>query len=404
MSDSSDTRSDFLYVTLVVRNAQRRRALAAVIAETSHTVVREFGDEPTDGNPARFARLGSDIAIVDLDDDIDRAVLAIESICGLNPAMTVLACSGKSDLAVMRRAMQAGARDFLTEPLVPERVREAFARIYCRRAWQEKAPGKLLVFAAGKGGVGVTSLAANFSVALTKESGARVVVVDMDLQMGDVALGLGLTASCSVADALRNPTRLDGDFLKTLLIRHSSGLAVLSSPEEYTFGTFPGDEAASKLFQLLREEFDYVVVDSGSCHNRAQQELFETADKLYLVTELTFPALRNAHRLISCLSAKGCDGNLEVVLNRHDWKRSDIGEEHVGKALGRSVKWRIPNGHEALQMAWDSGIPMAVKNSPVMAELVQMARAACGKSLIAGKARRMFGLFDRKARVQLAGI
>ncbi len=278
MPDSSDARSDFLFVALIVPNADRRRTLAAAIAGTPHTMVREFGDDSMGGNPARFARLGCDVAIVDLDCDIDQAVLAIESICGLNPSTTVMAWSGKTDLAVVRRAMQAGARDFLTDPLVPERIREAFARISSRRTWQEKGSGKLLVFGSGKGGVGVTSLAANFSIALAKESGARVVVVDMDLQMGDIALGLGLTTSSSVADALRNPTRLDRDFLKTLLVHHSSGLAVLGSSGEYAWG--PGDETASKLFQLLREEFDYVVVDSGSCHNRAQQELFETADKL----------------------------------------------------------------------------------------------------------------------------
>lgn len=403
MPDARDTRSDSLLVALIVPNAERRRTLAKAIAEVPHTMVREFGDDPLDGKSGRFAQLGCNVAIVDLDSDTDRAVLAIESICGLNPATTVMAWSGNTDMAVVRRAMQAGARDFLTEPLVPERVREAFARISTRRTWQEKGSGKLLVFGSGKGGVGVTSLAANFSVALAKESGARVVVVDMDLQMGDIALGLGLTTSCSVADALRNPTRLDSDFLKTLLVRHRSGLAVLGSPEEYTFGTFPGDEAATRLFQLLREEFDYVVVDSGSCHDRAQQELFETADKLYLITELTFPALLNTHRLISSLSVKGCDRNLDVVLNRYDWKRSDIGEEHVSKALGRSVKWRIPDVRDAMQRAWDSGVPLATTHSPLATEVIQMARAACGKPLTTGKTGRVFGLFERKVRMELAG-
>ncbi len=88
----------------------------------------------------------------------------------------------------------------------------------------------------------------------------------------------------------------------------------------------------------------------------------------------------------------------------HDWKRSDLGEEHVTKALGCSVKWRIPNVQEALQRAWDGGIPLALTNSPLTTALVQMARAACGKALPPAKTGRLFGLFERKVRMELAGF
>ena len=151
--------------------------------------------------------------------------------------------------------------------------------------------------------MGATTLAANFAVALTKESGARVVVVDMDFQLGEIALGLGMTATFSIVDALNNVERLDWDFLSTLLIRHRSGLAVLAAPEEYSFFQLSGHDGATRLFRILREQFDYVVVDAGTCHGHLQETVFEMADKLYLVADLTLPALRNAHRLISYLSA-----------------------------------------------------------------------------------------------------
>jgi Flp pilus assembly CpaE family ATPase len=95
-----------------------------------------------------------------------------------------------------------------------------------------------------KGGVGVTTIALNFALALTKESGAKVVVVDMDFQLGEIAPGLGMTATFSVVDALANAARLDREFLATLLIRHSSGLAVLGSPESTTSFTWPTTKAS----------------------------------------------------------------------------------------------------------------------------------------------------------------
>jgi pilus assembly protein CpaE len=159
-------------------------------------------------DPSEFARLGCEVAIVDVDQDIEQAVHVIEGICTRSASTTVMACSAKKELALVRRAMQAGARDFLPEPVLLETMKDALARISFRRIFQEQTPGKVLVFTSSKAGVGVTSLAANFAIALTRESASRVVVVDLDLHGGDIALGLGLTASCSVADAHSNPTRL----------------------------------------------------------------------------------------------------------------------------------------------------------------------------------------------------
>ena len=195
MPENHDSRSDFLFVTLIVPDTRRRRELAAAIAGASHAIAREF-DQPMQGDLSKFARLGCDIAIVDLDDDIDQAVRVIESICGHNPSTTVMAYSATTDLALVRRAMQAGARDFLTEPLHPELACGRRSPASLRAVpGSKKASGKLLVLAPCKASsVGVTSVATNFAIALTKESGARVVVVDLDLRMGRYG-------ACSRSDA-----------------------------------------------------------------------------------------------------------------------------------------------------------------------------------------------------------
>ena len=386
MIETPDTaRSNALSVALLVPDAKRRGALAAVIAGSHSTVVREFPELPLRGAPRELLRLHSDVVVVDLDNDIERAIEVIEEICGRSSSVTVMAYSGRNDANLLRRSMQAGAREFLIDPLLTETVAEALMRALARRPQQKKAAGKMFVFVPTKGGVGATTLASNFAMALNRESGARVVVVDMDFQLGEVALGLGVTPAFSVVDALKNPDRLDWDFLSTLLIRHSSGLAVLAAPEEYSFFQLTAHEGATRLFGILREEFDYVVVDAGNCHGHLQQALFEAADKLYLVTELTLPALRNGRRLISWLSANGGYRGLEVVMNRFNSRQGDIDEYSAAKALGRPVNWRIPNGYAAARSAQDNGVPLALESSPITKVVVQMARAACGKPVSIGK-------------------
>jgi pilus assembly protein CpaE len=385
--------SNPLSVALIVPDAGRRRSLAGALAGSQVNLVREY-----DGYPPPADVPESDVVIVDLDYDIGLAIRVIEDICSRSAGTTVMAYSSANDSTLMRRSMQAGAREFLIEPFLPDTVAEAFARTSSRRPGRGKSGGKMLVFVPSKGGVGVTTIAANFALALTKESGAKVVVVDMDFQLGEIALGLGMTAAFSIVDALVNATRLDRDFLSTLLVRHSSGLAILSSPEEYNFFQFAVDAGADRLFLILREEFDYVVVDTGTCHGLLQEKLFLEADKLYLITEMTFPSLRNAHRLISFLSARDGSRALEVVLNRFNSRHGEIDEKSATKALGRPINWRIPNAWAAARAAQDSGVPLAMEDSPVTRALVRMARAACGKPLIPEKkASTGFSFFGSRA-------
>jgi pilus assembly protein CpaE len=222
--------------------------------------------------------------------------------------------------------------------------------------------------------------------------------VDLDFQLGEIALGLGMTSRFSVVDALLNVARLDKEFLATLLLRHSSGLAVLSSPEDYNFFHSPVDEGAAKLWGILRDEFDYVVVDTGTCHGNIQESLFGMSDKLYLVTEMTFPALRNGHRLVSFLSARNWNRNLEVVLNRFNSRHADIDEKSAMNALGRTINWRIPNAYAAARAAEDSGIPLAMADSPITRALTEMAKSASGKPLTPEKkTNNLFGFFRSKA-------
>ena len=383
-----------LTVALIAPDAGRRRSLATALAGSHFTIAREFDAYPSPADLTEIARLSCDVVIVDLDADVEQSLRVIESICSRDPTITVMAYSSRNDATLMRRSMQAGAREFLIEPLLPEALREAFTRACSRRPNQAKAAGKMLIFVTSKGGVGVTTVAGNFALALTRESGARVVVVDMDFQLGEIAVGFGLTATFSVVDALMSAARLDWDFLSTLLTRHASGLSVLGAPEIYNIFHAPIDEGATKLFRILREHFDYVVVDTGTCHGLVQEMLFTMANTLYLVTEMTFPALRNAHRLISYLTAREGSHQLEVIINRFNSRYTKIDENSAVKALARPVNWRIPNAYAAIRDAQDNGVPLVMDGSPFTRVIVQMARAGCGKGL-AGKSdtNRGFDLF-----------
>jgi pilus assembly protein CpaE len=251
----------------------------------------------------------------------------------------------------------------------------------------KKIGGKLLVFLGVKGGSGVTTVATNFAVALAQESRKNTVLVDLDLPFGSAALDLGVSTEFSTANALQNFERLDANFLTKLLIKHSSGLSVLAAPDRYT-PLRPADEAVEKLLAVTRQDFEYVVVDAGSNLGSATKTLLESAAVVYLVTQVSISELRNANRMINEFFISA-GRTLEVVLNRFTPRNLSIDEEHINKALTRTVNWKIPNDYPAVRRAQDTATPLALADSPISRVIRQMARAACNLSPAPDKKKRL---------------
>jgi pilus assembly protein CpaE len=367
---------------LIAPDDVQRRAIAKAIASTQARVVAEFTEYPSGNVIAKVIDGGCNLIVVDLDASVEKALDLIETICRRDVGVTVMACSAKNAADVIIRAMRAGAREYLASPITPTSIAEAFSRATARHksVALERSTGQLLVFQGAKGGVGVTTLATNFAVALARKNTGPVVLVDLHPQLGEVALGLGMVPHFSVADALANVGRLDADFLATLLIPHESGLQVLGSSDAY--GTHRSlERGAEKLFRILREEFAFVVVDTGSCSGNIPDILFETANTIYLVTEGNLPALRNSRRLISYFTTKENAPVVEVVLNRHNARAVEIDEDSALKALARTIDWKIPNDYVAVRGAQNLGVPLAMHDTAIARAITQMANAACRSSV-----------------------
>jgi pilus assembly protein CpaE len=384
-----------LSVLLIGPDYARRRELGQAFLEQQVSIVGELGAYPSFNNVLKMTEAGVDAVVVDLDGDVDVALDLVEDICSHNPALTVMVYSSSQDPQLLVRCMRAGARELLVEPLKTTALVDAIVRTSARRQEvdrQKKVTGKVLVFRGAKGGSGATTVASNFALALKKESGQEVVLVDLNLELGDAGVVLGLKPHFSVKDALRSPGRLDEDFLSSLLTEHSSGLFVLSAPDDYGVGETERG-TLGKVLHILRERFAFVVVDAGPSLGPASEVVFEMADLVYLVMQVDIPAMRNALRLIAGIQGQG-DGpsKVELVLNRYDPRKLEIEESQVAKAMPLPLKWKIPNDYTAVRRSLDAGVPLVSGNSPVSSAVLQMARAACGKQMESGK-KKKFGLF-----------
>ena len=368
-----------LSVLLIGPDESRRRAVADALSGCPIGVIREYSSYPADlDDLPRMMQQQCDVVVVDLDSDPEYALEVVESIYACGSA-TVMVCSAKADLDLAVRSMRAGAREFLTLPLNPATIGDALARISIRGTSNHparKTARKLFVFMGAKGGCGVTTLAANFAVALAQESRQSTLLIDLGLPLGDAALNLGMAAEYSTFNALENFGRLDASFLSTLLARHSSGLSVLAAPSEFPPSQAPLD-ALDKLMAVARQNFDYVVVDAGTRMDLKDARFFDDSAILYLVTQVGVTELRNSNRMIGqFFTSRGA--KLQVVVNRYMPQTLLLDDKQIEKALTRSIDWKIPDDYATARRTQNAATPLALEDSSISRAIRRMARKACG--------------------------
>jgi pilus assembly protein CpaE len=342
--------AETMSVALIGPDEGRRWALAKALAETGRAKVREFHSYPTGrGDFQWLLEQSFDAIILDLDSDPDVALELVERV-NASDAATIMVYSEKADTKLAGSFMRAGAREYLLLPLEEGIVEEALVRtagiLRPKAPSAETALGKLLVFLGAKGGTGVTTIACNLAIALARESDQSTLLIDLSAPIGDVALTLGIVADYTTEDALGNADRLDTSFLQGLLVKHRSGVFVLAAPSEIPEVEAPID-AIDKLITVARRKFDHVIVDIGSRIDAASMALFKKSSTIYLVTQTGISELRNSNRFISQFFTEG-GPTLEIVINRFEPRLlGGVQEDVVTKALGRPVRWKIPDDQDA---------------------------------------------------------
>jgi len=392
MRDSEGLSMGSLSLALIGPDVRRRREVAKAFEGQQATISREFSSYPT-VDLAEFLEGVYDGVIIDLDSNPEHALEVIENLCSHNNSVTVMVYSARSDPQMLVRCMRAGAREFLNEPVLPGSAAEALVRASVRRDEVRRlktAAGKLLVFVGAKGGCGVTTVASNFAVALAKY--AKVALIDLDLQLGDVSLTLGIQSGFTVLDAFQNLHRLDSDFLSGLMAKHASGVSVLGAPDNIP-DIQPSTDGLERLLRVAREDFAYVIVDAGSCSIRTHEMLFEMATTIYLVSQVSVADLRNANRFVTRYFGGSGGQKLEIVLNRcNPHNHIEIDDEAITKALTRPAKWRIQNDFVAARRAQNTGVPLASEKNHIARVIADMAIAASGQVPVPEK-KKKFGLF-----------
>jgi len=363
-------------------------------------------------------RLQPDIVLTDVNMPAMDGIQLTERLAEELPTSPVIIMSVQGERDYLRRAMQAGAREYLVKPFSHDELVAAIRRVYdlekkkgtflARSApsvpmpQANKAPADVVLVFSGKGGVGKTLLATNLAVALASDTGSSVALVDLDLQFGDVGVMLNLDHSRSITDIVDIGENLDREILYEILATGPSGIRVLLAPISPELADLVTAEHIRRVMSELRREFDYVVVDTSAHLAEFNLEVIETATKIIVITALTIPAIKDAKLSLKVLESLNVDpASILLVVNRSD-SHSDFNREAIEQNLGQPVAVQLPFDPRAVGDAVTRGAPF-VTSAPeadvtrAVSELVGIIAPEQVGALVAagGDKKRRRGLFGR---------
>lgn len=285
----------------------------------------------------------------------------------------------------MRAAMQAGARDFLMEPVPQEELIAAITRIQSEHK-PSATPGRsrLTVFVGGKGGSGATFLACNIAHLFAEVSKLRTVLVGLDMQFGSLPRYLDLKPRRCLMEALDVADDLDGAAIEAYLTRHESGLALLAASQESSL--LQQDLMTERLattIDLLLTNFEHCVIDIPRRIEAFNALVLERADQIVLVLQQSVPSLLDAVRMHEILTrnlAVPAD-RITVAVNRYR-RTAAVELSHVQEHFEDVPLICIPNDYRSVTESIDFGVPMyaQARRSAVTKALIQLQKQLSGKA------------------------
>ena len=308
-----------------------------------------------------------DIAVVDGRGDLSTAVATVERLRAADATTGIFFVASDSNPDAILRSMRAGANEFFSWPPAKEALDEGIKRTAGRRAATAAPQATTMVFFGAKGGAGTTTMAVNSAVEISRLSKRPTVIVDLKPGLGEVSLFLGVRSRYTLLDALDNLHRLDGDFLRELVVKHKSGLEMLAGSDLFD-RPGPGDSSAlEEVFRLLGRQYEYIVIDAGSQMNPCSVSALYTADMIGLVANPDVPCVRNAQRLLDRIGQLGpCAERVKILLNRAA-EPYPIPPAQLQSALGQPIFHTFPSDYKAVSTALNSGVPLALSGNTEMA-------------------------------------
>lgn len=336
---------------------------------------------------SKAEQLEPDIVLMDINMPKLDGIAATEAISCGTAGCAIIIMSVQGEQAYLRQAMVAGAREYIVKPFTSDELISSIYRVYDleqkRQVKVQALPsispepprGQVITVFGTKGGVGKSTMAVNLGACLAKEFGSSVVIVDLDLQFGDVAVLLNLVPNQTIADLAAELNHLDREFLESYLLCHGSGVRVLAAPSQPEYAELVSAQLVEKVIELLQESYDYIIIDTPGLFTDPSMVALDCAQQIMFILSLDLPTLKNGKLGLEVLDSLHHKDKVKVVLNRTTLELG-ITPQDVEMSLGVSLTAQLPSDGRTVVGAVNMGKPFMLSDpkSRIAESLRRLAR------------------------------
>ncbi|MFV9503192.1 MAG: response regulator [Oscillochloridaceae bacterium umkhey_bin13] len=322
-------------------------------------------------------QLRPDVMLMDINmPDMD-GISATEAIMSQDPSVQVIIMSVQGETDYLRRAMLAGAREFLTKPISADDLYKSIRHVHKLAAARPKAgpvapagdssaptgssgEGQIIAVFSPKGGVGTSSVAANLAVAIRQLTNKKVALVDANVVFGDLTVILNLRSDKTIIELAQRVDELDRDLINDVLATHTSQIKVLLAPPDPQRGELVTAEHLRTILVALRNEFDYVVVDTPASFQDRSLAALDLASRIITLMTLEMHCIRNIKLFLEVADLLEYPRDkVMLVLNKAS-NRTGIRAEDVEKNIQRKVVLQIGDAAQDVTFSINQGVPLVI--------------------------------------------
>lgn len=346
-----------------------------------------------------------DVILLGVEEPPARAFDTADAVANVLPETPIIVYSTQSDADALRRAMVAGARDYLVKPLSAESLAGAVGGVLSQEERRQMRSagqladvggrGTVITVAGAKGGVGKSVLSANLAVALRRETARSVAIIDADTHFGDIATLLDVTPTHTVADVIRQRDQLDRANIRELATRHRSGVDVVAASEDEGAWESCTIEDVKKIIDAYASVYDFVVIDTSGALDRFVRACIDGSTLSLIVSSGDVSSVRDTVAGSRRLEGWGVPSErVRYVMNTIGNGRS-IAPDDFAEALGQPLFWVLPYDTDIVESVQTGQPVVSSGRSRGGQSLMDLARLVAGRQGPAKQQERGSSLWSR---------
>jgi pilus assembly protein CpaE len=358
---------------LLVDDNDNTRASIRQLLELDDVV--DIVGEAADGNEAleKAGILEPELVLMDINMPKMDGIEATRKFSQQHPHIGVILISINDEIQNFRRAMLAGAKEYLVKPLSPEEISTAVRQV-AELSRQKVAQGKsaepdrpqpppndnkLITIFGTKGGVGKSVICTNLAVSAAQQH-AKVAMIDLDVQFGDLSIMVNVNPRKTIAEMMQEGEKPSREMLESYLYERY-GVQLLSAPNKPELAEMVVPRRVQEIFDICRQEYTYTFVDTPSFIDELSLTALEQSDLILLIITLDLPTIKNVKKGIDILKSLQLLNRARLILNRSSGI-AGIEPHDIERVLDMKIKGEIPSDGKLVVSSLNQGIPFVRMN------------------------------------------